>query len=134
MGFTWTGDPNNSIVEQIRFEISDIDASAPLFTDEEIEFAYEIENDNIYGASARLFEILSRRYAKDTDRKLGPLSVSSSQKSMRYLQLARDLRKKSISLVGVPYVGGVYKSEDAIMKANTNIKSKIFDIDLMDNK
>ena len=71
-------------------------------------------NDNVYLAAAMGAESLAGKYASKVDRKLGPLSISESQRSKHWSDLAVKLRasaSRAIPAASSVWVGGVSKAE-----------------------
>jgi len=101
MAFTYSGDPSNNLLDRIRLEIGDTDSSDPLLQDEEIQYVIN-EEKGFFNIAARCCEIISRNFAREADKTLGPLSIQASQKSQAYKELAAQLRKKASKNESVP--------------------------------
>jgi len=94
---TWTFDPDNPTDrDRIRVHINDFDVDNQKFSDEIIDMMLSEEGDNIYEAAIRLALILSNRYATKSAVSLGPLSVSFTDQSSFYSDLADRLRKEAL--------------------------------------
>jgi len=131
MVFTYTGNPDASIIEQIRWEIGDTDSTNPKFQDAEIQYAYDQEH-SIYAASARLCEQLATKYADQVDRSLGPLSVKLTQKIDFYTKRAKELRLHGAKYA-TPYVGGVSKDKEELFEDDTDLIQPYFEVGMHDN-
>jgi hypothetical protein len=131
MAFTWNGNPRNSTIEAIRFEINDIVEAKAKFTDAEIEYAYSIEK-TILGASARLCEILAAKYAEEASRSLGPLRVELGSITKNYSNKAKELRKRATAY-GTPYCGNISKEKAKVFEEDSDINQPVFKKDLMTN-
>ena len=131
MAFTWTGDPAASVIEQIRWEINDIDSTNAKFQDAEIQYAYDQEN-TIFNASARLCETLQARYSDASSRTMGPLKVDMSELAKMYAYKAKALRKRAVTY-GQPYVGGQSVTKEEIFEDDTSLKQPVFSKGMMDN-
>lgn len=103
MSWTYSGNPSSSDKDAVRFLIGDTDETFPLVQDEEIQFALGTEA-NVYAAAAKCCEALAARFSREADRRMGSVSVQSSQKASAYKEMARDLRKKA-GLGNLPYSG-----------------------------
>jgi hypothetical protein len=131
MAFTWTGDPAASTIEQIRWEIDDIDSDNPKFADSEIQYAYDQEH-SIYKAAARLCEQLATKYADSVDRSLGPLRVALSQKMDFYSKRAKELRLRAL-VYAEPYAGGISVSKEETFEEDSDLNQPYFETGMHDN-
>ena len=135
MPFTWTGNPAASTVEKIRWEIGDtVDTvqSPCKFQDAEINYAYDQEH-SILKAAARLCEQLAVRYSDASDRTMGPLRISMTEKSGLYAAKAKGLRKRSMAYAE-PYVGGISKTREDIFETDSDLIQPTFGKGMMDNE
>ena len=131
MPFTWTGNPNASTVEKIRWLIYDTVQTSAKFQDAEITYAYTQEG-SIYGAAAMLCEQLSVRYSDAVSRSLGSLRVDLNAKAEKYTVRAKELRKRAIAYA-TPYVGGISKSKEDAFENDTDLIQPTFEKGMMDN-
>jgi hypothetical protein len=132
MAFTWTGDPNASTIEQIRWEIYDIDSTQAKFADAEIQYAYDQEH-SILGAAARLCEQLQVRYCGAANRSMGPLRVQLNELAQTYRSKAKDLRMRSIKYA-YPYVGGISDAKKDTFEDDSDLIQPNFEVGMMDNE
>lgn len=71
----YTGNPEASPIDMIRFIIGDTDPDNPLFTDEELWYMYNHYGDNENMLMYQVYMAAATRYAKDgIKRSLGPQS------------------------------------------------------------
>ena len=77
MTWTYSGDPASSPRDEVRFLIGDTDASAPLLSDAEVDYALAQYPDP-YGAAISCVRSLMAQAAKQAEstRKVGDLSLS----------------------------------------------------------
>lgn len=104
MTFTYNGDPTASDTAAVRFAIGDTDVSDQLMTDEEI--AYLLTDSTVTAASIAACEALAAKFARQVDRSVGNLSLSSSQRAKQFTELAATLRKRT-GYLARPYAGGI---------------------------
>ena len=135
--FTYSGDPSLMDKDAVRFEIQDTNASSPLFQDAEITWAILNETGtpagapttmttgNIYRASARLMETLSRLFAAQADSQVGSLKLTYSKQAAVYAERAAELRAKAIGM-NAPYAGGQSISEKITAQTNTDLPLPLF--------
>lgn len=109
MAWTYSGDPQTSDKDMVRFEIGDTDSTDQLVSDEEITYALSVE-PSILAAAARCCESLARKFARQIDYRLGPQYVYASQRAKAFAELAAELRARA-SLGSGMYVGGIDRQE-----------------------
>lgn len=127
MAWTYSGDPANSTLDAIRFEMGDTDSADPLVNDEEINYAYTQEG-TIKQAAARCLETLANKYARYASRKLGPIKEELDGISKAFASQARELRRSAAgdSTPSSASTGGGMIS--------TNTHTAVFDIGMNDNE
>ena len=111
---------------QVRLLIGDVNSTDRLFTDDEISFFVDQEA-NIYGAASVAAMSLQFRYSGQADKKVGDLSISLSQKSNSYRDLAKDYKAKSEDK-GAPqiFMGGATISGKNTDRSNTDLVQPAF--------
>lgn len=131
MSWSYSGDPGSRDEDAVRFEIGDTDETDQQMGDEEITYALSVEG-NVLGASARCCEVLARKYARQADYTIGPLSLNASQRGEAYKLMAIELRKKAVTLTSGNgmYVGGIDPADAA---KDTSLIQPAFKVGLMDN-
>ncbi len=106
--------------DKVRFAIGDTDTTDQLLSNEELAALLTSEGSVDAAASAAAYG-LSAKFARLADRTTGNFSISASQKSKSYLEMAKRLAAKA-GIYGVPTAGGVYTSEDEALNADTDRK------------
>ena len=91
--FTYNGDLQVSELDWIRFTIGDTDIQSPLLYDQEINTILTLYPDKRRAAQACMESILVR-LAKECDHRIGPISVSASDKYKNYLLLYEKYKKE----------------------------------------
>lgn len=132
MSFTWTGDPSASVIEQIRWEINDIDSANAKFQDAEITYAYNQEH-SVLGAAARLCEQLQARYSDAKNRTMGPLRVDMSRMAEMYAAKAKALRRRATAFAE-PYAGGISDAKEEIFEDDSDLIQPTFKKGMHDNE
>lgn len=94
----------------VRFEAGDLDASAPLPADEQIDHALT-EAGSVRGAAALCLESLSRRFALQADVSTGDLRLSYSKQSDSLAKRAEELRSTIAASSGAPFAGGISRGD-----------------------
>lgn len=110
MTWSYSGDPSESDLNEVRFLVGDTDSTDQLLTDEEIEWALTEESNTILVA-AKLARALAAKYSRKVDKSVGDLKISYSQLSKQFSSLADDLEDKGGIASGLPYLGGISKDD-----------------------
>ena len=113
MAGTWSysGDPSTNRKDAVRFLIGDTDPDDQLVSDEEILYMIEKKsNDDL--AAADLAMAIAANYSRLTDKSVGDLSLSYSQKAEQYRALAHELKTEAGKTVKpLVYAGGISKAD-----------------------
>jgi hypothetical protein len=96
-------------LDRVRLEIGDLDASAPLFTDDEINAYLDDYQDNILATAAALCDALATRYAVKADTTIGSLSFKWSNVSDAFAKRAQALRLRAGTTA--PFAGGTSQAD-----------------------
>jgi hypothetical protein len=142
MAWTYSGDPQNSTLDAVRFEMQDTNEDAQLLQDEEIQYALTVEgvnspeNSNQYEvleAGAHCMEALGRRFAALADRQSGTLKIGSTKRAIVYAERAAELRLRAQEL-HAPYAGGISRSEKRAQASNPNREGSMFRLHQFQNR
>lgn len=106
-GFSYSGNPNNSPLDRVRFTLGDTKAATAQFTDGELLALLDDAGDNWLSASLLACDALVAKYAGACDESVGSVSMAYSQKAAGYQRLADTLRSR-LARMAVPYAGGIY--------------------------
>jgi len=91
MSWTYTGNPNADDLSMVRFLIADTDVDDPKLSNEEIN-AFLGTNDTVEYAALVCVKYLVTKYAGECDYKIGPESVTASQRYKQYKQLYAEMK------------------------------------------
>lgn len=105
-GFSYSGAPNTSPRDRVRFTLADTVAASAKFTDGEIDAVLEEAGDDWLSASLILLDALVARYSGACDESVGSVSMAYSQRADSYRRLGDTLRAR-LAKRGVPYGGGM---------------------------
>lgn len=127
-----TGDPAQSDVCAVRFEIQDTDQNAALLQDAEIAYAILRETGQpantgalvltdyqLFSSAARCCEALARLFAAQADEVIGDVRITYSKQAAGYSERAKELRTKAAGM-GAPYSGGQSRSEKESRSQDTD--------------
>ena len=109
MSWTYSGDPSQSTLDEVRFLIGDTCPCDQLLQDEEIKYLIASEVD-IVSAAVKGAETIAAKFSRLSDESVGQVSVRYSQKSEQYWKLSLKL-KSDAALSCIPYCGGISKSD-----------------------
>lgn len=110
MTWSYSGDPSSSDRDQVRFLIGDTDTTDQQLSDEEIDFLITNEGNAVGGAVAAVRAILAK-YARLTDKSVGDLRLSYSQRKGAYESLLRSLERRRALRKATPFAGGITKTD-----------------------
>ena len=117
--------------DQVRLYVGDVDSADPLLTDEEIAFAVT-QAGSVRAASALAADWISALFSRRSDKSTGDLSLSASQKSKQYAELAARLRRES-ALLALPYFGGISIAAKDAREADTDRVKPAFTMEMLDD-
>lgn len=89
--YSYSGDPNASSKDAVRFLLNDKGPDTWLLSDEEIAWSLT-QDTNPFLAAALSAEQLAAYYSSRTDKTIGPLTIRNGDKAQAYSSLARRLR------------------------------------------
>jgi hypothetical protein len=138
MVWSYSGDPNSSPKDAVRFYVQDIIRQDPQVNDEEIDFLLTAESANVLRTAARTAEVIAAKYARQVDKSVGGLSLSAGRRQEKYEKLASTLWDRSrgvgpgdqAALAAVPYSGGISQSDKDAKASNPDRVVPIFRVDL----
>lgn len=132
MVWTYSGNPAANEKDAVRFLIGDTDPDDPLLQDEEILYLLEHTNE-VEGAAAEAAYSLAARFSRQADKSVGDLSLSLSQKSAAFWQLAESLWRRS-GLRALPFAGGISKSQKRATEADADRVKPAFSRSMFSNR
>jgi len=118
MAWSYSGNPSaENPKDQVRFFTQDTDQSDQLLQDEEINFLLTLEGGPLK-AAVKAAETIAGKFARKCDEKVGQVSVSFSQKSKQYFELAAKLKRHSDIKGACPFAGGLDISQKDTQRDN----------------
>ena len=100
MSWSYSGDPQNSALDECRFLLGDTNADAPILQDEEIEYIISMYGTNVNRLRYELFRQASTIFARDIKRSLGPQSEDPTSR-LKYYKEQMDLYKANMTSAGL---------------------------------
>lgn len=117
MTWTYSGDPQDTPKDAVRFWVGDTTEGAPQLSDEEIAYLLTLTGGSVVQAAIAGCIHLSNRYSSQVDFAVeSELKVNLSQRAQAYADRAQELRQQS-QMPGLgtvhaqPYAGGVSRSD-----------------------
>ena len=134
MSWNYSGNPANSDLDAVRFLVQDIDTNDQLVQDEEINWALT-QGGGVYTAAALVAGVIAAKFARMADKEtVGKVSVSYTKRAEQYFKLEESLKKKaSTQDLGLPYAGGISKSDMESVRSNTDRVKPSFTVGMDDN-
>ena len=113
MAWTYSGDPNTSTKDAIRFLTGDTDPDDELISDEEIRWTEgEAGVGEVYTAAWRVMLSIAAKFSRLADQTVGDLRVTLSQKAKGAMAMAESMQVVSAreDSVPVPTAGGISRA------------------------
>lgn len=114
MAFTYSGDPGQSALDAVRFAIGDTDPLRPQLQDGEILFCLSQAGGNVGAASVTACEAVVTQLSRMCDQTVGSVSKSYSQLMGNYKQVLDNLRRIAANTGGIPFIGGISRTQNAL--------------------
>jgi len=132
--WSYSGDPTDSDLDEIRFLVQDTDTADQLITDEEISYIIDKWVD-VYGsnfmAAAMVAEAIAAKFTREVAYSADGVSVAVEQLQQKYDNLAMSLRDqyRQFDIGAGPVVEGILYSDTL----DPGIKPTMFGIGMNDN-
>lgn len=120
MAFTYSGDPDNSPKDGVRFLVGDTDPCDVFLQDAEIEYFLEQYNNSPLNAAIRACETIISKLSRRVNEKVGQVSINYAQSVEAYQNLLTTLKVRLATEDAAPYAGGISRADKAAQKANTD--------------
>jgi hypothetical protein len=111
VAWSYSGNPEKSLKDQVRFLCGDTRPDDPLLQDEEIKFLIKQCNNSPYGSAIRCCEAIAVHFARLCDESVGQVRLSLSQKVEAYRKMKEDLRQRMATEDMTPYAGGISQTD-----------------------
>jgi hypothetical protein len=134
MTWTYSGNPSDDDLNEVRFLVQDTDTTDQLITDEEIEYIID-KWVNVYGsnfmAAAMVAEAIAAKFAREVAYSADGVSVAVEQLQQKYDNLAMSLRDqyKQYDIGSGPVVEGVLYSQGN----DPSVKPTLWAVGMHDN-
>ena len=108
MAWSYSGDPDSSALDGIRFLIGDTDTNDQLLSNEEISWMNSqvtgstTSTDSLYTVAYRCLITIASKFSRLADQAVGDMRVSMSQKAKGARDQAKELKRLAESEGGTP--------------------------------
>jgi hypothetical protein len=132
----YTGDPKNSASDRLRLYIGDTDVNNPIFSDGEVEFYLDKNNQNALEGAIDSLYALKAGAAHKVNESVGSTSKSFGSLIKNYDELiaALEIKRGEEALkIGAPmYCGGISKGDKNSRRSNQDRVGPYFTRDMTD--
>lgn len=118
MAFTYSGDPQSSAKDEVRFLVGDTDTRDQLLQDAEISYLLSKYNNAPLNSAIRACEIIAAKFSRLCDEAVGQVRLSLSQKYKHYIDLRDALTARMAIEDCTPYAGGISVCDKETNAAN----------------
>ena len=132
MSWSYTADPLNNSVDELRLLIGDTVSSDPQLQDEEIQYFLTTYSSVNQAAVAAVTNLIAK-YSRLADETTAELSIKWSQKSKAYRALKDDLSDPITSSAPLSFGGGISNRDISTRRNDSDRFDESFKIGMMDN-
>lgn len=97
MSWNYSGNPNESKKDEIRFLVGDTNENEPILQDEEIQYLIDEYASNEKVLFYQVFSRVATLFSRDVSKKLGPQSEDTSGRLKYYQQQAEYYRSTLVN-------------------------------------
>lgn len=131
--FTYSGNPQGNLKDQVRFLIGDTDNEDPILLDGEINWLLSQYNNSPMNTAIRACEMIVAKFSRQADETVGQVKISFSQRAKTYLTTQNMLRQRLAMEDCAPYSGGISKADKLTNEQNTDRVRPDFTKHMMEN-
>lgn len=100
MSWTYSGNPQSSVLDECRFLISDTNVNEPIMQDEEITYIITQNSTSVNGLRYELFRQAATIFARQIKRSLGPQSEDPTAR-LKFYNEQMDFYKTKLNSAGL---------------------------------
>jgi hypothetical protein len=119
MTWTYSGNPSNSQLDEVRFIIGDTDTTDQLLSNEEINYMIATHGASRYAASESC-RAIAAKFARLMNRSIGGLSADFSAKYRQYLELSESIEAQEELVPVGPFASGWSRSGKEAVEADAD--------------
>jgi hypothetical protein len=132
MSFSYSGNPQNSPIDELRFRLSDTNGDDFFLSDEELDYMLFLAEGNVRKAYVNGLRQLVMKTAGLRDESVGEVSIKYSQMFRQYRQLLQDeiASTAGFALDGGVFAGGIFTHDKQNNKNRIDTVKPKFEKDL----
>jgi hypothetical protein len=135
VSFSYSGNPANSPIDELRFLLGDTDLDAFILSDEELSWIIAQNGGTASGAYVASLKRIVLMYARLKDESVGEVSIKYSQMYRNYKDMLDREESSTANMdVGSIYAGGIFVDDKIANINNHDIVRPKFTKDLGNNK
>jgi hypothetical protein len=136
MSWSYSGDPDSSALNAIRFLCGDTDTADQLLSNEEISWTNSqvtgstTSTDALYEVSYRCLVMIASKFSRLADQAIGDMRVNMSQKAKGAREQAYEMKKlaEREGSTPTPYAGGITVSDKEVDEDNSDLVRHAFKV------
>lgn len=121
--YTYSGDPNASTLDELRFKIGDTMSTDWQLSNEELAYLIAGAGTNLDMAAIAACDELIAKYARLASQSVGSISVQYRERLENYQDLIGRLRR---GLAPAPYAGGISVGDKETQEADEDYDQPVF--------
>lgn len=133
MSWSYSGDPDSSPKDLVRFLTGDTDDCEKLLSDEEIHHFLKRFNNGALMSAMRCCEAIAAKFSRRVSEAAGPVKIEFQQAAEGYRKMALDLRRRMAIETSTPYAGGISVTDKQNQAQNIDRVKPDFTKQMMDN-
>lgn len=130
MSFSYSGDPENSKTDEVRFSLGDTQEADFVLSNEEINFLLKQNEDSINPTIIAACRKIKAHFAHLCDESVGRVKITFSQKYKQFELLLEELIESNTRMNVRPYAGGISVSDKETRENNQDRVKPAFRTDL----
>jgi hypothetical protein len=130
---SYSGNPDRSDTDEVRFLIGDTDNSDLLLREEEVEYLLA-QNGSPLKAAIVAADTIANRFSQDSSSyRIGSVEVRRGQRAEQFRRRADELRSMLLEQGVTLYVGGISVADKAAVVGGADRVSPAFKVGLFEN-
>jgi hypothetical protein len=130
----YSGDPSDSLIDEVRFRIGDTDTDEEFLTDDEIAYLLGQESDNVSRAAVRGCKRIAAELSRQVNYRMHGVSVDAKDLAKQFRDLATELETEAALLsVAEPFAGGISVADKQAREADSDRSTPSFKRGLHDH-
>jgi len=125
--WSYTHDPRDTPVDEVRFLIGDTTTTTPLVQDEEILYVLGTEATTLLAAVV-VAKSIAMKLGREVDKQVGDLKISASTRYKNYLEVLQTLEDRANVALAGPYAGGISVSRKKTVENTADLVKPTFKV------